>query len=1778
MVASGDPQTYERPVARPVAGRRTFALWLIVAAALLVIAATLAALPIAHGLEEHCTGDIVVMIDAPLRAGPLDWSFSTEVVDLSGDPIPPGTYDVSLVTSDPGHAQPGDVSQPAEIWYVELLDADTSPIYTSEWTTDLADTATERIDAVQPQAVLESAAITLVARHAIEEIERDGNGNIVASGINSLTAVCAIFNSVSMPVLPLEVGIAAEVDPGSVTVGAASPATFQLSISNIGQAPAGELVIDQPLCGDVTGQTLAPGGVVTVSCQVDVSHGGVLDLRVTGVSDGRAVAGETMLAVLVSELMIEPEAPLVQGTQGGSATIEGVIRDSGTVALAEVTPAVTGLPAGVTASCGAAPDLAPDQESSFTCSLAGVAAGGSAFDVAVGVTAVSANPARVAAADTATVTVVPWESQPALTIEITPETITVTEGDTVQYTVVVGAAGINVPIDVMVDTPADQCSRQIPAGAAFPDVLTCEVVATNTTTIDATATADTGGAQPLTATDVSTLIVEGLVDIELDVSLDEQRIDVGDTVEMRVLVRNLGPAKSGKVTVEIDLPSTIGTVRCSGPPADTFVCSRWVIEDGLEKDDQAVASYILRGAAAGSDPIVAEVVEIEGARDTDSEPDDQTGDDHDSEALIVERPPNRIIPRGTISGCVFLDDDEDGELDTGEELLDGVRVFSGSSSDLTAGSGYSFRIEAGTYRVAVDVDTLPGLFDFSTPATRLVTVRANRTTSDICFGVVPTGVYTFTLTADPAEIQIDSTAAVSVLVDGPDRPDVPVIFDPLPGGLELVGPRRVDVTVGEPFDVEIKGEQNGRYLISARAQTDGVTGPVATTALIVMLPPSKIGGTVFVDSDGDGVLDPDEEPPADASTLRVLAIKRDKIQPAAAQSAGSGLGYYGSGVLQSRISLFQGASLLGFVFFVDENGRYVTETLTPGKYQLELIDSADRRIESLPEGRQIALPRDAGNHDLDFAVTAQLDADRISGRVWIDENGNGEIDDGERGWGGAMVTISDLDGNTEPQIVTTELVAGDEARYDAVVEPGRYRVSIADQGGAELGFSTAHPIDVEVPGGIPFDQVDFGVTDGPFGVISGGVWCDVNDNGTLDQNETSFPGVVTLGGPVGQRTATVQADGHYEFSGLSKGDYTVAYTQQRSEADPIEKNETVTLGLAEVRNDVDLKPCPKGSIGGIIYVDENNSGSFEEGADRPARGISVQLWHSGAPISERAAVEVEDVREGEAARYLFQHLAPGLYRVVVIGAVDDATLAIGRRTPVTIEPGSTERVDLDVRFTTQSGIPLWVWVLLGGAAALAILYYLTRHVPVPMPVPIPGSPPTDRGPPTPTPYPGVRPFGPAEAPVFAGREREIRALEALTYPNRILLLYGPAGAGKTSLLQAGYIPALDPTEFEVLPTARFQLGPPRPPTDGANVFSYAVLSYLSQSAVPAAATLADYLDQRPPIVGEFDVEVARVIVIDEFQEMFRLYPEYWHQRQSFFDQIGEALESDPLVRFVLCIDEHEMGELEPFIEQFGPHVVSEYRIEPLRPEQALAAISHPAELDGRRMSEAAAAALVDEARTVRAEHDGHRIEVVYEHADPMALQLSAEATWRHADGDEIGPDDIVGWEDGDAAIEAFYESIVAAVAPQAGEAALREWCERVLIDPTGNRAVLVPGRGGARQMPADVIESLTMHTLLVGSVRGDVRWLELAHDRLVPAIELSNRKWREQTLIEASAGLLSAAARIWERHGRDEDGLLVDGALTDARLWAAAYPTRVGPLEREYLEASIAASERPVGS
>jgi energy-coupling factor transporter ATP-binding protein EcfA2 len=160
---------------------------------------------------------------------------------------------------------------------------------------------------------------------------------------------------------------------------------------------------------------------------------------------------------------------------------------------------------------------------------------------------------------------------------------------------------------------------------------------------------------------------------------------------------------------------------------------------------------------------------------------------------------------------------------------------------------------------------------------------------------------------------------------------------------------------------------------------------------------------------------------------------------------------------------------------------------------------------------------------------------------------------------------------------------------------------------------------------------------------------------------------------------------------------------------------------------------------------------------------------------------------------------------------------------------------------------------------------------------------------TPSPYPGLRPFQQDETDLFFGRETQIEEMLARLEDRRFLAVVGTSGCGKSSLVRAGLLPALEQGFLSnAKPNWRMAvMNPGSAPFDNltAALLREAALGRERQHASQAAALLQATLRRGPLGLVEAMAEshlpegTNLLLVVDQFEEIFR----YRKQTQNVND-------------------------------------------------------------------------------------------------------------------------------------------------------------------------------------------------------------------------------------------------------------------------------------------------------
>ena len=417
------------------------------------------------------------------------------------------------------------------------------------------------------------------------------------------------------------------------------------------------------------------------------------------------------------------------------------------------------------------------------------------------------------------------------------------------------------------------------------------------------------------------------------------------------------------------------------------------------------------------------------------------------------------------------------------------------------------------------------------------------------------------------------------------------------------------------------------------------------------------------------------------------------------------------------------------------------------------------------------------------------------------------------------------------------------------------------------------------------------------------------------------------------------------------------------------------------------------------------------------------------------------------------------------------------------------------------------------------------------------------------PYYGPQPVPPGGR--LFGRDREIADLTDILVAERIVLLYSPSGAGKTSLIQAALVPRLRHEErFDVLPVMKVRLKAP-PESElpaGANRYVLSLLLSLDAGKTPveqlAGLTLAQYLETRPAPEGVN----GRVLIFDQFEDVLTLDPMDRPVKEAFFAQLGAVLRDRHWWALFAMREEFRAG-LDPYLRWIPTRFSATYRLDLLEAAPAMEAIRRPAREAGVEFPESLAHRLVEDLRTVRVpdERKGYYVE-------PVHLQLVCLRIWNRLPpgAREIREEDVAGVGDVDQALTGHYDDHVRAAAQAPGgtpaeqlrrERRLRAWFGTALIKDRVRDQVLRPQGEGLNEQTLAVLVNAY---LIREDERRGMTWYELTHDRLVDPVLRSNAAWFEENL-----SLLERQAELWKNKNQSADFLLRGEALAEAEQWAA---------------------------
>ncbi len=449
------------------------------------------------------------------------------------------------------------------------------------------------------------------------------------------------------------------------------------------------------------------------------------------------------------------------------------------------------------------------------------------------------------------------------------------------------------------------------------------------------------------------------------------------------------------------------------------------------------------------------------------------------------------------------------------------------------------------------------------------------------------------------------------------------------------------------------------------------------------------------------------------------------------------------------------------------------------------------------------------------------------------------------------------------------------------------------------------------------------------------------------------------------------------------------------------------------------------------------------------------------------------------------------------------------------------------------------------------------------------------------PYVGPRSFQTGEH--LYGRTREGTELLDLLIAERIVLLYSPSGAGKSSLINAVIIPGMKKEDFRVGPVLRINAEPPRELAGAPefNRYAYSIISSL-EASLPAAAQLPpgklagmklkDYLTEYRNRAGgdapDYTPTGALLLIFDQFEEILRISAADQEVKKAFFEQLGDLLRTDRSLWALIAIREDYLAAIEPYARPLPNRLSVTYRLDFLDARSAVEAIQGPARDSGVDFKEDAAIQLVDNLRKIRVQReDGSTEEQSGPYVEPVQLQVVCRRLWdKAAEKKVVTAADVSEAGNIDDALGDYYAEHVekATKASGVGERQIREWFDRKLITPIGIRGNVLMEPESSGGLPNTTIKLLQEAYLVRADQRGNAIWFELAHDRLTRPIRRNNSEWFAQHL-----SVFQRQADFWQLQGKPESLILTGQAYLEAEEWVKEHPevlTQPGP-EKEFLDA-----------
>jgi len=411
------------------------------------------------------------------------------------------------------------------------------------------------------------------------------------------------------------------------------------------------------------------------------------------------------------------------------------------------------------------------------------------------------------------------------------------------------------------------------------------------------------------------------------------------------------------------------------------------------------------------------------------------------------------------------------------------------------------------------------------------------------------------------------------------------------------------------------------------------------------------------------------------------------------------------------------------------------------------------------------------------------------------------------------------------------------------------------------------------------------------------------------------------------------------------------------------------------------------------------------------------------------------------------------------------------------------------------------------------------------------------------PYPGMVPFSAADARYFYGREDEIARMVQLLRRQRFMMVIGPSGSGKSSLVYAGLLPELERSRY--FDKGYWLIHTMRPGAFPTDVLA-GVLGIQGASGELEPGSVAAHLEVHAPAQ-------QLLVLVDQFEEVFT---QAGREERTRFIAALQALRATENCALILTLRADFYPDL---MTSFLWPLDSSQRVEvaPLRGEALRQAIERPAADVGVRIEDN----LVDQLLVDAADEPGvlpllqETMGLLWDDMEQRTLPFSAYERLSRGAGDAGGA--LSGLA---VAIAMKADATLAELNPSQQAIARRIFLRLIQFGEgraDTRRQQAVAALHAVNDAPGEfdrTLEHLTANRLLTRSGGDDNNppTVDISHESLIDGWSRLQDWADERRETEQIRRRLEGKAAEWVRLGKGAGGLLDEAELPEAERWLAS--------------------------